>query len=196
VKIYIQWTNAVPQDWVEIDSSAWNALPKKPVPVGGEVIDASLGWVYAINCQGVIFSGRDHYAIVDVAKGTIVGGWNDDINDEPVDLWAGDLGLFEPIQPDPALGGKMNTKQSYSVYAGSTVFARMTGKTPANVTLDIFDNFTPPGQTKKYSELNSNQLKNIYTQRNEIRHGILVSDQLSADHESVRTLHGWREWVV
>ncbi len=195
MKIYIQWTTNPAQDWAEIDSSDWNVLLKKQVPVGGEIVDASLGYIYAINCQGVIYSGRDHYAVLDVPNGTIVGAWSDDIDDDPADKWAGDVTLFEPIQPDPAINNKMNTKQSFNVYAGTTIFERMENDSAVNVILKPFGDLIPIGQLKKYSDLNENQLKTIYSNRDEIRHGIWVSDKLAADHEAVRTLHGWREWI-
>lgn len=195
MKIYIQWTTDPAQDWVEIDSSQWRGLAKRPVPVGDEIIDGLSGWPFCINCQGVTFKA-DHYAVIDVPSGIIIASWNDDPDDWPVDEFVGQIALFEPIQPDPAIGGRMNTKQTFNVFAGVTVFNRLSQTSPVNRTLDIFDNFAPPGQIKKMSDFKGNQLSTLYANSDLIRHGINVSDMLANDHDVVRTVHGWREWII
>jgi len=196
MKIYIQWTTDPAQDWVLIDSADWSSLPKKPEPVGGEVVDSSLGWVYSINCQGCMFSG-DHYAIVDLPDGsTAVASWTDDIDDRPESEFHGTIGIFlDPAYDSHPKVQAVNTQQQFNVYANGLIFNRIQSDPAENRSLDIFDNFVPPGQTKKMSEFKPGELDRLYQKSNLIRHGINVSEQLHSDHQSVKTVRGWREWI-
>ena len=84
--ISIQWATATPADWIdyEIASKAdIRALPRKPVPVGGEVLDDEPGWVARLCVQGVVFGGYDHISLdIAPALGVLkVAGWQDDPDD-------------------------------------------------------------------------------------------------------------------
>ena len=75
--LLVQWTRSNPRDYERVDS--WADLPKKPEPVGGEVIDDSPGWVYGLSFGVRYLRGFDHYR---VAGGDVLV-WNDDPEDFP-----------------------------------------------------------------------------------------------------------------
>ncbi len=69
MRVYVQWTLASPIDWVELDvrnsgpsRRAWENLPSKPTPVGGEAIDNVPGWLFDLSVQGVQFGGAVSHA--------------------------------------------------------------------------------------------------------------------------------------
>lgn len=196
MKIFIQWTTDPASDWIEIDSSEWRSLPKKLEPIGGEVIDNTPGWVYAINCQGCRFSG-DHYAIMDMPnETTAVISWTDDIGDRPEDEFHGTIALFK----DPAFDSdprvmKVNTRQQFNVFANKKIFDLINTSPSSNRSLNIFDNLIIPGQAKKLFELKGTLLQALYANSDLIRHGINVSEELSNEHRSIQKDHGWREWI-
>lgn len=196
MKVYVQWTTDPAQDWVEIDSSEWNALPKRPVPTGGEVIDDQPGWVWSINCQGLMLQGFDHYAVADIGDETMMAGWRDDDQDPSFDDFVAKVWFFKDPAPDPGIGGRPNTVQRQLIFHGDIIGQKWSGVTLQRTVLDVFDNFAIPGQSRRYSELNQNQLAALYQNRDEIRHGINVSEELMQAHIDAQTLHGWREWII
>lgn len=157
---------------------AWRTLPKKPQPVGGEVIDNTPGWPYAVNIQGVIFSGYDHYAATITNKRLVVYVWNDDPDDFPTpdDRWAC-VWSFGPLAPDARHGGALNTDQLLTVYAGANVTALWEGRSTSGgpVTVLPWADFTPPAE-------------------NVTRHGIWLPDPLHEAHRQRQSAHGWQEW--
>lgn len=176
MKVLIQWTLSTPGDWQEIDSSQWKSQPKKPLPTGGEAVDGATGWVTALNIQGIIFEGYDHYAVEDVPDGVQVTVWNDDPLDQPPKEFTAMVWAILTPAPDPEVGMNMNTRQSHVIYAGPKAHQRVRdlGRVQGR-TLDTWSNFMPPpdGNT---------------------RHGIWLVDSLFVDHVRSRSEHGWREW--
>ncbi len=183
MKIYVQWTLATPQDWELYDSSDWRNLPKKPEPVGGEIIDDQPGWIHGLCIQGVVFNSFDHYALWESTDpvGLVVGCWNDDPVDYPVGTRFGDFWMFEPIQPDSAIGGQLNTRQTKVTYGDPEWIAdkdhinsiKMTG---GLARVDLWNRKPNPATPI-------------------IKHGIWVSDALNDEHFAVRSVHGWHEWI-
>ena len=182
MRLYVQWTLAAPGDWVAIDMTRdphWRTLPKKPEPVGGEVIDQSPGWVMALNIQGVIFGGYDHYSVrySDVDGALIATGWNDDPVDWPPGTREAYEWTFLPPAPDARLAGRFNTVQTCRVFTEQFPHAWEGSNSSGGPNLVLpWSSFTPP-------------------QANMTRHGIWVSDTLLMEHFAARTPHGWREWL-
>ena len=81
MQVFIQWTRAHPRGWEEFDSSEWDSLPKRPAPVGEDVVDDNPGWPMAIRCGKIMLSGFDHYAVEDDGRATRITVWSDDLSD-------------------------------------------------------------------------------------------------------------------
>lgn len=77
-----------PRDWEQHDSSDWNTMP--------------MSRVQALCVQGVVFEGKNWYAVEHRGEDCVV--WA--LDDNQCYRW-----YFEPLQPDPQLGGAMNTRQ-------------------------------------------------------------------------------------
>lgn len=182
MKVYVQWSLADPQDWQLLDMAtiqAWRNLPKKPVPVGGEVIDNTPGWPYAVNVQGVLLYGWDHWAAAIVNKQLVVTVWRDDPDDLPPEEFVAQVWTFGNLRPDPRYGDELNTDQLLTVYAGANVAPRWEGKstTGGPVTVLPWADFVPP------------------TEQN-TRHGIWLPDALDQAHHARESIHGWQEWAT
>jgi len=176
VRVLVQWTRATPSDWLAVDSAAWQALPKRPAPVGGETIDDGPGWVHRVCVQGVSFAA-DHYAVEHVpGQGCRVSAWNDDPTDYPPGLRHARVWMFRPLRVDPAVGRRWNTAQSQVIYAEPQMADRMVACA------------TPRGEIRDYSEF-------VPPAAAHVRHGIMVADELNAAHDAARTTRGWREWT-
>lgn len=172
--IYLQWAMAVPQDWTAVnvtrDQQIRNAS-KKAVPTGGEVLDNNPGWLLGANCQGIQFGGYDHIAIQTLpGNGLRITGWQDDTVDFGDTRWATRWDLMPPA-PDSNLGGVVNTVQTRTIWATPDAAVWF----PDVVVLPWADFIVPPA--------------------NMTFHGIWVTEQQYADHLSIRTPHGWREWI-
>src|SRR5262245_24481811 len=176
MNVLLQWALAVPADWESIDvvvsgNTAWRRLAKLALPDAGSVITQTKGWINAVNCQGILMSGYDHYAVEPVndpqwGVGLRFSLWQDDPDDFPVgERWATVWELFDPA-PDPAYGGSVNTRQRRLMYSE-------------------FDN---PGKTHEWQ--NFTKPADAVT-----RHGIWMTDQLFTAHRNAESPHGWREWV-
>jgi len=181
MRVLVQWTKASPEDWVELDvrnsgpfRRAWENLPAKQVPVGGETIDNTPGWIYNVNIQGVEFAGFDHYTGRPLDNGVEVTAWNDDPVDYPPGQRFAHVWTFLPLRPDPRYGGQLNTEQYLTVFderVPSPHSGQMTSGGPVIV--------------RPWSEFVVPSTKAI--------HGIWVPDTLAAAHRSVRSLRGWRD---
>ena len=193
--VSVQWTLATPQDWQSIDVTAtgpgatrWKNLPKKNLPVGGELIDLSPGWVFALSVDGLVFQGFDHYAVDFTGSGSNrilrVFGWMTDVDDftDPQALgyrW-GEVWTVGAHRPDPRFGGRENTYQTKTVYAENTAdMARFFPQETSGgtVTLRPWAEFPTPAADIT-------------------RHGIWVPDLLFAQHHAVRTRPDWKVWVA
>ena len=120
MKVLVQWAAATPSDWIAVDSADWAALPSKPEPVGGEIIDATPGWICQICVQGMSFTG-DHYAVLHDTPtgGCTVYCWSDDPGDFQPEDYFGHVTTFLPLAPDPKFGGAYNTRQTRQFYGGA-----------------------------------------------------------------------------
>lgn len=175
MKILVQWALVAPEDWQEMDSDEWPRLPKKPVPVGGEGIDNRRGWIFDLNVQGVTFAGYDHYAVSPSDEGAIkVTAWNDDPEDYQPGRFFGIHAYFQDPSPDPDLGGLVNTRQRFEIYAQELVAPYFPPTT--NRTLSPWEDFKPASV--------ANTL-----------HGIWLPDHLAKAHSMSRRESNWREWI-
>ena len=69
MKVLVQWARAQTSNWMQIDSRDWKLLAKRPRP-NGDSLDSKMGWVAAVNIQGVVMCG-DSYAIEDLPDGSV-----------------------------------------------------------------------------------------------------------------------------
>lgn len=118
MKLLVQWATKHPQGWVELDSSEWHALPKKPLPVGGEEIDDAPGWLSNICIQGMGAGAADHVAVEHLGDSVRVTQWCDDPEDYGPSQFYARVLTFRPPKPDPELGGAVNTDIDSVIYAG------------------------------------------------------------------------------
>lgn len=176
MKSFIQWTKGTPEDSEEIDSALWSELPRKPLPVGGEIIDNVSGWAMDVNIQGISAAGADHIHIVDLndgSGGVVFSYWFDDIDDIPPDRFHAEVWTLLPLAPDARIGGAINTRQSKVVYAAPAHLAAMTLPIE-NTVIRPWSEFVPPANPC---------------------HGKWVSPASLTEHQRVATSHGWREWT-
>jgi len=173
LKILIQWTRAHPVDWEELDSSKWFAAPKKPIPVGMELIDDDAGWPYQICVQGITFTA-DHYAVSDLPGRAInVAHWNEDDEDYPDGEKFASIWTFYPLVGDAELGYRI--KMSQVMYAQSEVAKRIPADRE-NCVMKEWEEFPRPD-----FEITKN--------------GIWVSDELNEAHDKARSNPNWRDWM-
>lgn len=183
MKVYIQWAMSSPEDYVayELDRiQNVRGLPKKALPIGGEVLDNLPGWLADMVVQGVSFAGWDHVSVAFPGGGALsVIGWNDDPVDFPEGPYAHVWTFYSPA-PDPRYGNAINTRQSLTVYTDvPEQVAHWTGQatTMGPVTIRPWSDFSVPAS-------------------NVTLHGIWQADTSYEAHRAVRTAHGWREWVA
>ncbi len=173
MRVYVQWSKGTAQDWVRFPASDWGTLAKKAEPTGGETLTQSPGWVNGLLCQGVDFTGWDHYRIVGVVGRAIkITVWNDDPVDWPAGTRHAEEWVFRPYHSDPDFGGATNTRQSHVVYRQPSAPEYIDAQ---NRTVEPWSNFVRPGAAGT-------------------RHGIWMTDRQFADHGTARTSRGWRHW--
>lgn len=170
MKILIQWSLLDPTDWIEIDSSEWINLVKKPVPTGLDVVDTAEGWIHQINIQSVIFAGFDHYAIEDSNPLKVIC-WSDDAGDEDETYFHAREWIFHNLEFDSKLS-IYNTKQSQIFYS-----VQGTDNPPSQNTINKFwEEFVLPDE--------------IIT-----RHGIWTTDELDKQHREKVSKTTWQSWT-
>lgn len=175
MKVLVQWARRVPTDWTEVDSAAWKTLPKKPDPVGGEIIDKYPGWINRVCVQGVEFTS-DHYAVEHLDNGGCkVYSWSDDPEDYLPGYRNAKIIEFLPLAPDENFGGAYNTRQKATFYVEEEVAKNMPAKIDG-AEIKPWSEFIPPPE-----EIT--------------RHGIWMPQGLYEQHENKRRKCGWREWT-
>lgn len=176
MRVYIQWSTQTVADWVAYDITGMRdirSLPKKPSPSDSPIIDNQLGWVCAVNIQGVVFEGYDHIGFDAAGSEIIVTCWNDDPVDFPAGSRWGQVWRLDFPAPDVAVGGLINTRQTVTWYCEA-------GSYPVSIGLTSY---------RPYSEM-------VFPNSNNTIHGVWLPDTKYDEHVSARTLHGWREWIV
>lgn len=180
MKVLIQWALLLPEDWQQTDSKNWQNLISKNEPNGIEAIDLVGGWINALNVQGVVFEGFDHYHVQHLSSsgGCRVTVWNDDEEDYSPDDFEAHVWTFLPLAPDKNFGGQLNTNQTIVTYAGKNAYKRWIENGPyVNRRILPYVNFVPPSIVDHH------------------RHGIWLPDDLFQQHQIVRTIVGWTEWI-
>lgn len=166
MKILYQPIKGNPGDWEACDFDQWVAL--------GEFD------VNAVNIQGVVFEGPDHYGIRRLPNGDLIAaGWHTDLADWPLGMrWAREI-QFRPLGPssDPRLGGAVSTHQTTKIYAEmliKPVLDAAYADSP-NVTVHPWSNFNEaPYASKPGRWMNNAQF---------------------AAHQKSRAKRPWREWT-
>jgi hypothetical protein len=180
MKILVQWTKDTATDWVEIDSSEWNSsLPKKPEPVGGEVLDDSPGWIFDLNVQGICFATADHYTVEELDDGTDgirITAWLDDPDDYRRGEYFARVTTIYPLGEDSDLGNAYNTRQTHVFYAGNEIIQELRDRNIQDAIIRPYGQFIKPAEE-------------------DTRHAIWTSDELAAEYLAVRGRRGWREWT-
>ncbi|MEE9593181.1 MAG: hypothetical protein V3W28_06350 [Thermoplasmata archaeon] len=182
MQVYVQWAQRHPNDYDVVDSAEWNSLERLPNPRERTPIRSDdAGWVFALNIQGTVFVGYDHYAVEDGGKSSRVTAWTDTHADG---MNRARVFEFFPIQPDPHLGGSYNTRASQTVYAQPNIMQVLMKDGPVwcgngpetAVVFRPWSEFEPPP-------------------RETIRHGKWVQDSLVSPHDDARMERSWREWT-
>jgi len=178
VRLYVQWTTSSANDWQRVNVTSngkWAGLPAKPEPRGGEVIDDQPGYVHALNCQGVEFTGKDHYHVRRDGSALVVTVWNDDPQDWPPGTRWAEVWTFDRPRPDPKVGGRTNTVQYLTVYREPGAIDLGTSTTGGPIEYRDWSEFVPPTVG--------------------VKHGIWTTDDHNERHSRARSTHGWREWT-
>jgi len=166
MRILYQPTQANPTGWKQVDSSGW----------------AGLGpfTCHALCVQGVVLDGADHYAVEPVEPGVVrVVLWNDDLEDWPVgQRWAREVYFrYLASDPDPRLGGALNTNQSHVLYVEDGIKATLQAAYAGNSKVVL----------KDWVDFDPNRANPM--------DGRWVSDGHHAAHCAKQTIHGWRTWT-
>jgi len=175
-KVLVQWSTDPPGGWEEIDCTDYATLPTKRLPTGGETIDGLRGWVHAVNVQGVVFSGMDHYAVEDTVEGCRVTTWADDPEDYPPGERFAVSMNFAELHRDDYLGGAWNTNQTRTLYLDDDIATRWPEE--GETTRKRWSEFVPPRAAVT-------------------KHGVWTTDSQNLDHEQIQQANpkGWREWT-
>ncbi len=186
MKVCYQPTLAEPGDRVEIDSADWHRVPKRPQPVGGEVIDDRSGYCTEVCIQGMSSTG-DHHVVKDLPNGECeLTSWTDDLEDDPGHPLARDddppehwfhahVIRFRPLAPDLRFGGAINTHIDRVCYGGKRFLEEWAKNGPyQDIIFRPWSEFVPPTE--------------------DVAHGIWMPDELEGLHVAARSLSGWRDW--
>ncbi len=172
MRVLVQWATSTPGNWAEVGPGQWSAIPWRPVPVSGDVIDDTPGWINALCVQGVVFHA-DHYHVEYLPDGGVrVTAWNDDPDDWAAGEYLARRVTIPPLAPDSYLKGAINTGQTQEIYAGADLLPNL--PPTQNATLHPWADFVAPTTA--------------------VYHGIWTSDQLNLDLSGTLNNRGWREW--
>jgi hypothetical protein len=185
MRLYIQFARRNPLDWQLADSDTWTSLPSKAEPAPGTTpnLNNVNGWIAGLNCQGVDFSGADHYHARSDGTAAIVTVWYDSPTFNPPGQREAHVWRFDPLTPDPRIGGQLNTQQSRTIYAEADALARL------GYAIGDYLEWDTPTLIRPWTAF-------LQPLASEVRHGVLMSDADWQAHLDRRTTHGWREWVA
>lgn len=181
MRLLIQWTLVDPPGWEEVNilrDQHWRSLPFKDDPTNDPTAepDNEKGWVFALGCQGLTFSG-DHYAVSVLGDGGL-RIWV--VNDDPVDWPEGQRHVkiwdLHPITKD-AEGKIVNTDQELRFYS------------------EISYPFPIPQRTATRPVIRGSWGERLFPHTQAIRHGLQVSDELALLHKERQTLHTYMDWA-
>lgn len=176
-ELLVQWTTNKALGWRRVLAKNWLNLPKRPVPLSGEVggKDDLPGHVFNLCYQGMTFSA-DHYAVEHLGDGVIrITVWNDDEEDwEPGYKYARQW-TIHPLTPDPNRGMAYNTRQEQVIFAEDRF--REDREIPLQNTI-----------WKPWSEF-------VLPDEKLVRHGIWVPDSQDEDLRKTRKIPSWRHWT-
>lgn len=161
MRVLYQPTQASPGDWQECDSSEWGGL--------GEFT------LHALNVQGDVYEGPDHYAVRDVGSGLVtVTVWHDDPEDWPPGTRWARVVTYRPLGPDPRpqYGGAVNVRRHMTIYADNEA---------------LFQAAYPEVEVRPWSAFDHSRESGM--------DGVWVTDAAHEAHQKARTLRGWREWT-
>lgn len=170
--IYVQWATLDAQDYIALDvrrDQQVRTVSKKAVPGPGSILDNLPGWINSINCQGIEFFGYDHTAVQVDGNGLIITGWQDDPEDFPPGTRYATRWNLQPPAPDPNIGGQINTVQTRTLWAESGAGLDSLNPLP-------WSQFVLPPTNQTF-------------------HGIWLTPEQFEAHRTIRTPHGWREWI-
>ena len=175
--ILYQMALETPQQWTAINANTWRSLLGKGDPLQGHqrVIDAQPGWVNAICCQGVVFGGFDHYAVIDVTEGVEIYGWNDADDGHRGDFCAKVM-TFRPLRIDTEYANRVNTDQTTHLYAEGSRFSNL-----------MASHFVDDTHVHPWHEFEIPHPEYI-------RHGVWLPDGLFDMHEDRCETRTWMEW--
>lgn len=186
--LHVQWTTNPVSTVAPLDPSEWINLPKLPLPIGGETIDSSPGWVRCVLCQGLDPSG-DHVAVEPLpgdSHGCKITTWNDDPDDWLVDEFHASVWTIPSLFNDPAVDRRWNTRQHLTVFAAGVRLAENIKKArsgwTAGIGIDVvvlpWSDFVPPAESIT-------------------RHGIWMPDALFEKSARLvpRALRDWRSSI-
>lgn len=180
--LYYQGATQTPQDWTRIDllatPNAWRQLPKKTNP-GYEVVtlDNNPGWIYAVNCQGIVFSWCEQIAVEVVSNALVITNQYTNPNWYPSGWRYAQVWQLNGVRSDARFGGRLNTDQYVTYYAEADMLAYLQSLGPLqNTTLKTYAEFKRPNE-------------------NVIRYGPNLTLEQASALDSAQTFHGWEEWV-
>lgn len=192
--VLVQWARLHPRGWESVPVGQWHALARRPVPVGGEVLDDSPGWVNRVCVQGVN-GAADHYHVQTLPRrGLRLTLWYDDPDDYPPEMWFAQVRDFWPPErvtsdaPGAEMhGSRWNTVQPTPIFYCGDKIGEMFARENADRDLRPWDEFVPPADA---------------------HHGIWLPQDLHEEHERligahpaqtnaerVERLRGWMDWI-
>lgn len=172
--VLLQWSNArQPGDWLTVAAADWAQLAWQPEPSWRQLWTGQRpGYVNALNVQGVVFEGHDHYAVEEQGGNLTVTVWVDNAAvKKTTGPWA-DVWTFRPLAPRQDLGGAIDTQQTRVVY-GDRAVQQHFGPI-ANVSYRAWRDFTPPPAALQ-------------------RHGVYLADDVFRQHQQRRRGVGYAE---
>lgn len=178
-KVLVQWTQAAAPGWETWHAKRFKLSTKKEKPGnrGSAAIDNQAGHIFAINVQGVVFAGYDHYAVehINTTRSVRVTAWNDDPEDYAPEEMHATVWDFLPVR---MTGGRLDTRQRRLMFTDESDEVRNESCTgDPSCALHRFSEFEAPA-----AELT--------------RHGVWVSDELALRHEAAQKSRGWKEWAL
>jgi hypothetical protein len=173
MKALIQWATKKVEDWYEVNTSDLPSMPIKDDPGPQDNLDNKPGWINAVNIQGVLIAGYDHY---NFQWGTDAEGewvkvtsWTVEDLTVPEASKKALVSIFRSIRRDQY--GSWNTSQNFESYG-----YEIPNFSISNREYFSWDSFIEPTDGVTF-------------------HGKQLTDIEYAERKSIQSHHGWREWT-